>query len=648
MNIDIVKDDEGNEHFIFDSSELYDDSIMGNSSSDFEVLQILGKGSFGVVMKVRSIHNGKVYAMKRINFKEITDEKERKFCKNEITFLEGLSHPHINKYYKNFYENDNLYTITELENNGDLGSFQRAHQSLDKHINEEVLWNIFLQSMSALTYIHKNGIIHRDIKPGNIFITNDEVIKIGDFGVSTLVYKQGEGYLQQIATVFQNRGSLFMPETVGTPVYMAPEIYTRGNNNIGQKADVYSMGVTFFEMCYYHPPRAPTPSVGPDGYPIYKFYPIIKEEDKNVKYSKELLNIIDLMIKENERERPDSFQVYEMMKKEYNKRYVKNSGINAVLRCMYSLEDFTCAFLRMQNSINSTKTPIGFAYLRSISILRNRNGDWIDAVNNFRQILAERNSKLEGSKEVNPQYILAFLMEKLHKEFNNVQRVNQANERKHIIEIDDEDKTNKDEMRFKFANNFKKKFNSVISNLFLGLMKTKKICNVCKMGSYSFNAFCIVTFEMEKIMEFARTPNILNIIDGFRYQKNHYSVNTLYCQKCIDKTPHNVFKQIYSMPYLLIISIDRKNPNLSKIPVNFPENLVVPEVEYNHSPFKYYLTGVIIRSYGNEHYICYCQNFNDKQWYFCDENLTTKINSMSINQNGEVVMLFYVAYRENK
>ena len=155
-NFDTITDTEGKEYLVFDSSELYDDSQMGDKSDDFEILRKLGEGAFGKVFKVRSKINNKVYAMKKLNIKEIRDDNEKAYelTMNETAILERLSHPHIIKYYKKFTEGNFLYIIIEFAANGDIEGFIEAHKKFNKHITEEVLWNIFLQCMGALAYVH--------------------------------------------------------------------------------------------------------------------------------------------------------------------------------------------------------------------------------------------------------------------------------------------------------------------------------------------------------------------------------------------------------------------------------------------------------------------------------------------------------------
>ena len=250
---DVIKDKEGKEYLIFDSSELYNDNLIGNKLDDFEILQVLGEGGFGKVFKVKSKLNNKVYAMKMVDLKALKDKGQKYYdlTMNEINFLIQFNNPHIIKYYHKFEQNNYLYIIMEFSENGDLKGLIETYKSLNKHIPEEMLWNIFLQCMEGLCYIHQKNIIHRDIKPKNILIDNNMIIKIGDFGVSALKFENINDSLnlklshEQI-TKMQCHGTI-----VGEHPYMAKEMYEK---DYGLKIDVYSMGVSFYEMVYFETP----------------------------------------------------------------------------------------------------------------------------------------------------------------------------------------------------------------------------------------------------------------------------------------------------------------------------------------------------------------------------------------------------------
>ena len=89
--------------------------------------------------------------------------------------------PNIVKHYKCFNNNNSFYIINEYLDNGDLLNYMKAHKSLEQKIEEKTLWYIFLQCAASLKYIHSKNIIHRNIKLDNIYITNNKIVKLGNF-----------------------------------------------------------------------------------------------------------------------------------------------------------------------------------------------------------------------------------------------------------------------------------------------------------------------------------------------------------------------------------------------------------------------------------------------------------------------------------
>ena len=130
MEFEILVDPKGKEHMVFNSQELNDDDSMGNSVNDFEFLQLLGEGGFGKVVKVSSLINHKIYAMKILNLENqnqenegLSQEQKEEYFTSEIELLKKLNHPNIVKYYKSFREDDKLYIIMEYFDNGDLNDY---------------------------------------------------------------------------------------------------------------------------------------------------------------------------------------------------------------------------------------------------------------------------------------------------------------------------------------------------------------------------------------------------------------------------------------------------------------------------------------------------------------------------------------------
>ena len=650
--VETLKDDKGKPHIIFDRSELYDDSIMGNKLEDFEILQVLGRGAFGFVAKVRSKINKKIYAMKQINFEKINEEKAIELCKREIKIHQKLEHPHIVKYYKNFEENNCLYAIMEFMDNKDMKNFIEVHEELNKPIKEETIWNILLQSISALTYLHNNNVIHRDIKPGNIFMNNDKIIKLGDFGVSAIT-KPVEGK-------FDN--AEYNETVVGTPAYMALEIMN--NSEYDFNVDVYSLGCSFFEMCYFEKPRiANCVGIDFDGNEHFKF------KDNNITknlnyYSKELMNIINLMIIVDKKERKSSKEIYELVKKEYYKKFKNNSSISAVIRCMFSLEDLTGNLLKKTEDItkNKYKAKITHSYLFAIKNIN--KPDFNFYINKFRQEVATENSKLENGNEIDPRYIIIFLLERLHKE-NNIKQQNNLgiNKNKYIISSayngQDEDNTVEDEMLSKYLETFTSNFNSIISNSFFGMYKTKRICKLCNTLTYSFNSFCIAFINLDEINsnnnKISLKECIKNNLNCTKFIKG--DKNGIYCDNCLSYQDHEEIKSLYKMPNLLIFSFGRGIKYKNKTMIDFPlildldnqEN--IKYVEHPLSPIHFQLVGVInfIEDNNNIRYISFSKEHFSDMWYFCDLNdVNVTPDPMSASEIGFPVLLFYQSIKGNK
>ena len=630
---DVIKDTEGKEYLIFDSSELYNDKIMGYKPEDFEILQLLGKGSFGKVLKVKSKLNNKVYAMKIVYLEELKKKGQKYYdlTMNEINFLIQFNNPHITRYYKKFEENNYLYIMMEFSENGDLNGLIETYKSLNKHIPEEMLWNIFLQCMEGLCYIHHKNIIHRDIKPKNIFIDNNMIIKIGDFGVSALKFENNNVSLnltkEQILKM-QCHGTV-----VGTYPYMAKEMLE--NKYYGQKLDVYSMGVSFYEMVHFE-----TPQKNQNGKLLI---------NKNNNYSQELLDIIYLMLEEDQIKRKTSKEIYDMIEDIYKKKYIKISCIETIIRCLFSFSSLTKNLLNLNVNYISDK-PNTQAYINCLnSITKPTLGEWIQSIFYFRKVLAFQNPKLNGNKEIDPRIVFAFIIKQLHIELNNSQYINNNNnnncnndKKKHLILSGEElSKTSKVEMMIKFVNDFMAKFNSIISNNFLGLMKLSNTCNICKTRIYSFNSYFFVTFNLETIRPNYNEKLILDNL--FKMQNQTEKMNKIYCYKCLKKTSQISVKQFYSFPKLLVISIQRGASYQYNNSIDIKEQLDLTQIaDFKIPNYRYQLIGVLKRKTknGSENFISIC-HFNQKWWECEDSYVNETLTPSYFDPEGDTIMLFY-------
>ena len=246
-------------------------------------------------------------------------------------------------------------------------------------------------------------------------------------------------------------------------------------------------------------------------------------------YSNELMNII-YMMSENSPEKKSSLELYNIAKSEYVKKFTKITSIDAVLRCLFSFKMFNNSIQQQKDFIqnNKEKCYISYWFWRSIDAISN-NQDPKECYEEFRRALASANSKIDCSKEVDPVFLFAFLLEKIHKELNikrNTSVLNQNANQQYVINSiyrmeEKDDKSNKTEMWTKFKNYMDDNINSVISKLFYGVKKLKRVCSQCRNAVYSFNNFFCSAFDLTKV----QNNNYFNLEKNVvRIQKENISL----------------------------------------------------------------------------------------------------------------------------
>ncbi|CAG9769622.1 unnamed protein product [Ceutorhynchus assimilis] len=195
--------------------------------SQFELLKVLGEGSFGKVFLVRKIVGtdaGTLYAMKVLK-KATLKVRDRYRTKMERNILVDVEHPFIVKLHYAFQTEGKLYLILDFLRGGDL--FSRL--SKEVMFTEEDVKFYLAELALALNHLHTVGIIYRDLKPENILLDADGHIALTDFGLSKLPVEEGKTY-----------------SFCGTVEYMAPEVVNRNGHSFA--ADWWSFGVLMYEM----------------------------------------------------------------------------------------------------------------------------------------------------------------------------------------------------------------------------------------------------------------------------------------------------------------------------------------------------------------------------------------------------------------
>lgn len=200
---------------------------------DFDLLTVIGKGSFGKVLQVRKKDNGKIYAMKVLNKKNILENNELEHTRTEKNILQKLAHPFLVNLNYSFQTPDKLYFIMDYINGGELFyHLQKEHKFTPERVKFYCA-----EIVLGLEYLHNSSIIYRDLKPENILLTEDGHICMTDFGIS----KEG-------LAASDDRTATFC----GTPEYLAPEVLE--GKGYTKAVDWWSFGTLMFEMLTGLPP----------------------------------------------------------------------------------------------------------------------------------------------------------------------------------------------------------------------------------------------------------------------------------------------------------------------------------------------------------------------------------------------------------
>jgi len=208
------------------------------TADDFQLLKVIGKGSFGKVMQVKKKDTGKIYAMKVLQKEAIINRNQVIHTRSEKSILQQVQHPFIVGLHYAFQTRDKLYMILDYVNGGEL-FFHLKHEG---KFSESRVKFYTAEISLALAHLHKLGIVYRDLKPENILLDCDGHIVITDFGLSKQMMVPPSGDTSEATT----------HTFCGTPEYLAPEVL-RGQGH-GTPVDWWSLGTLVYEMLTGLPP----------------------------------------------------------------------------------------------------------------------------------------------------------------------------------------------------------------------------------------------------------------------------------------------------------------------------------------------------------------------------------------------------------
>eukprot|EP00842_Homolaphlyctis_polyrhiza_P001001 jgi/Hompol1/1901/HPOL_004992-RA len=265
---------------------------MSSPRGKVDLLETIGKGNYGHVYKGKLLETNTIAAIKVVFLKE--DELRETLLEMEI--LAACKHPNITRLFGCFLKGLDLWICMEFCGGGGLDVI---YKTLKKPLTEDQIAAILFDTLLALDYLHtKVALIHRDIKAGNVFLTEDGQVKLGDFGVSAKLANPSA-----TASTF-----------IGTPYWMAPEVImtdpdspTGHGASYDTKADIWSIGITAIEIAEKNPPLS-------DIHPMRALQLIPKSElglAKPKNFSKPLVDFIAQCLTKNPVKRPSAAELLE-------------------------------------------------------------------------------------------------------------------------------------------------------------------------------------------------------------------------------------------------------------------------------------------------------------------------------------------------
>ncbi|XP_077326838.1 misshapen-like kinase 1 isoform X6 [Lithobates pipiens] len=268
-------------------------SALRDPAGIFELVEVVGNGTYGQVYKGRHVKTGQLAAIKVM---DVTEDEEEEI-KQEINMLKKYSHHrNIATYYGAFIKksppgnDDQLWLVMEFCGAGSVTDLVKNTKG--NSLKEDCIAYICREILRGLSHLHAHKVIHRDIKGQNVLLTENAEVKLVDFGVSA-----------QLDRTVGRRNTF-----IGTPYWMAPEVIACDENpdaTYDYRSDIWSLGITAIEMAEGAPPLC-------DMHPMRALFLIPRNPPpklKSKKWSKKFIEFIDTCLIKNYMNRPPTEQL---------------------------------------------------------------------------------------------------------------------------------------------------------------------------------------------------------------------------------------------------------------------------------------------------------------------------------------------------
>jgi len=277
------------------------DEVMNSPGARciYERVKILGSGTFGEAWLVRRRSDSQALVAKLLDLSKMS-KRDQKYVESEIQCLACCNHFAVVKYENHYTADPKILIVMEYANAGDLNMQIKGRMKNSKPFDEYEVGYAFVQLCMALDHVHRNKMLHRDIKGANVLLMSSGLVKLGDFGFSQ----------QYEDTVSGNVGVTFC----GTPYYLAPELWKR--QKYSKKADIWSLGILLYEMMALKRPFAGKSQSDLRDDVLMCLPPALPDT-----FSKELRDICMSMLQLDPNKRPGTTEI---MRTEYMQKVLRN------------------------------------------------------------------------------------------------------------------------------------------------------------------------------------------------------------------------------------------------------------------------------------------------------------------------------------
>ena len=409
----------------------------------------------------------------------------------------------------------------------------------------------------------------------------------------------------------------------------------------------------------------------------------IQMKDSELNKRENLLNAKDEEFKRRDKELSERQNLLNKQEKELEKKLgeldrekekgpiivgLKNIGatcyMNATLQALSNTDKLTEHFLYTYkyNSEDKSKIMSNELYKVITNLWDRKNNKSSYSPNEFKEVLSIENTLFAGIAANDSKDLINFLLERIHTELNIIKKDINSNNNNYIITQNDQ--WNEQRILQLFLQNFSLNYNSIISNLFYGVLETKSQCQGCKTMKYNFQIYSFIEFPLEEVNNYCfntgkrnnfnynntnKNPDV-DLYECFEYYSKIETMtgsNQMYCNKCNCNCDALYGSSIFSAPNYLIINLNRGKDAKYECKVNFPELLnILNFVSYKQGNTVFELYAVISHhgpSSMSGHFVAYCKNIIDKKWYLFNDELVSLCQNRNDYQRGMSYILFYRA-----